>query len=213
MIREELGSERGENRALLALALTVVALLAAAGVAAAPASARSTWLCRPGLAKNPCLSNETATVEFGNGSFFVEHAHPARNPPIDCFYVYPTVSGQATSNSNLKVEPAETHVAINQASRFSQVCAIYAPMYPQLTLAAEIREAGSRAFNSKQVARAYAGVRRAWQEYLTRYNHGRGVVLIGHSQGAGMLRELIKNEIDSNPAQREAARFRVADGW
>jgi Protein of unknown function (DUF3089) len=189
-------------RALLALALSVVAPLAAAGVTAASASAETTWLCKPGLAKDPCLSNETATVEFGNGSSLVEHAHPARNPPIDCFYVYPTVSGQATSNSNLKIEPGETQVAINQASRFSQVCRVYSPMYRQLTIAAEVKEGGSGAFNPKQVATAYAGVLSAWHEYLARYNHGRGVVLIGHSQGAGMLRELMKNEIDPNPAQR-----------
>ncbi len=190
-------------RALVALALSVVALLVAAGVTAASASAKTTWLCKPGLANNACLSNETATVEFANGSSLVEHAHPARNPPVDCFYVYPTVSGQTTSNSNLKIEPGETQIAISQASRFSQVCKVYAPMYRQLTIAAEVREAGSRAFNPKQVATAYAGVRSAWHEYLARYNHGRGVVLIGHSQGAGMLRELIKNEIDPNPPKRK----------
>src|SRR5689334_17049937 len=67
------------------------------GLAAASASATGTvWLCKPGLANNPCLSSETATVELGNGSSFVEHAKPATNPPIDCFYVYPTVSGQTT---------------------------------------------------------------------------------------------------------------------
>ena len=32
-------------------------------------------------------------------------------------------------------------------------------------------------------------------------NKGRGVVLIGHSQGSGMLTQLIKNEIDGKPIQ------------
>jgi hypothetical protein len=52
------------------------------------------------------------------------------------------------------------------------------------------------------VATAYAGVLSAWHEYLAKFNNGRGVVLIGHSQGSGMLRELIKNEVDTHAAQR-----------
>ncbi len=42
----------------------------------------------------------------------------------------------------------------------------------------------------------------AWQEYLAKYNDGRGVVLIGHSQGALLLKQLIKEQIDPNPALR-----------
>jgi len=41
----------------------------------------------------------------------------------------------------------------------------------------------------------------AWNYYLAHENHGRGVVLIGHSQGSGVLMQLIKNEIDGKPVQ------------
>ena len=34
-------------------------------------------------------------------------------------------------------------------------------------------------------------------------NHGRGVVLIGHSQGSALLIQLIKNEIDGKPVQAQ----------
>jgi len=44
-------------------------------------------------------------------------------------------------------------------------------------------------------------VRDAWNYYLAHYNHGRGVVLVGHSQGSGVLLALIKNEIDGKPVQ------------
>jgi hypothetical protein len=182
------------HRARLLAAVSAAALIVS-GLVAGAASAETTWLCKPGLANNPCESNLTATVQLGNGSSFVEHAQPASNPPIDCFYVYPTVSGQTTPNSNLNVEPEETQVAIDQASRFSQVCKVYAPMYPQLTIDAELAEVGSGAFNPEQVATAYAGVLSAWHEYLAKYNRGRGVVLIGHSQGAGMLIHLMRQEI------------------
>ena len=41
----------------------------------------------------------------------------------------------------------------------------------------------------------------AWNYYLAHENHGRGVVLIGHSQGSGVLTQLISNEIDGKPVQ------------
>jgi hypothetical protein len=173
-------------------------LLMAWGSSAASA-AGTVWLCKPGLANNPCLSSETATVELGNGSSFVEHAKPASNPPIDCFYVYPTVSGQATPNANVAIEPEETAIAVSQASRFSQVCKVYAPVYPQVTLAVAF---GQVAPAPEGEAIAYAGVLAAWQEYLAKYNHGRGVVLIGHSQGAEILTQLIQEQIEPNPTLR-----------
>ena len=50
--------------------------------------------------------------------------------------------------------------------------------------------------------KAYSGVAEAFAEYLARYNRGRGVVLIGHSQGAVLLETLIKFEFDGNPLLR-----------
>jgi hypothetical protein len=41
----------------------------------------------------------------------------------------------------------------------------------------------------------------AWRHYLANDNQGHGVVLIGHSQGAGLLRELVRREIDGQPAE------------
>jgi hypothetical protein len=178
----------------LACALVVPAL------AAGSASAETTWLCRPGLASNPCLNSEEATVRLDGGATFVEHPQPADNPPIDCFYVYPTVSGQFAFNANEKVEPEETAIAESQASRFSQVCKVYAPMYPQLTLPALNGFLGKVPPESGAIA--FSGVLNAFLEYLGRFNNGRGFELIGHSQGSTMLKELIRRVIEPNPALR-----------
>src|ERR1700682_4418056 len=130
-------SPRAGGRIWTAGALAGTALLVS-GLAANPASAAGTvWLCKPGLANNPCEADLTTTVKLANGSSFVDkHAKPASNPPIDCFYVYPTVSSQFTPNATLSIDPEETQMAIDQASRFSQVCKVYAPIYPQLTIVA-----------------------------------------------------------------------------
>src|SRR6266487_3784410 len=183
----------------VAAALLATALGPAGTTAAAPAqqSSSTVWLCRPGLANNPCESDLTTTVVQPEGTQRVVRADPAKRPPVDCFYVYPTVSAQPTVNANLNVDPELTAVAENQAARFSQVCRVYAPVYPQLTLSA----IGGGA-NAQARATAYAGVLAGWKEYLAKYNKGRGVVFIGHSQGSGMLIQLLKTEVDPNPKLR-----------
>jgi hypothetical protein len=158
------------------------------------------WLCRPGERPDPCTADLTATVVRADGSKRRQSARAAANPPIDCFYVYPTVSRQRTANANLTIDPEETAVARAQASRFSQVCRVYAPMYPQLTLSTI--GLGGRRIDPAAVARAYVGVASAWQDYLAHDNHGRRFVLIGHSQGAAMLIALIRRVIDPDPALR-----------
>ena len=47
----------------------------------------------------------------------------------------------------------------------------------------------------------YADVRDAWNYYLQHDNKGRGVVLVGHSQGSFILIELMRQEIDGKPIQ------------
>jgi hypothetical protein len=42
----------------------------------------------------------------------------------------------------------------------------------------------------------------AWKHYIDNINDGRGVVLVGHSQGSGLLRRLIEEEIDGNERLR-----------
>jgi hypothetical protein len=167
--------------------------------ASASAPSNTVWLCRPGLPNNPCESDLTTTVLSADGTSTVQQVPLAADPPIDCFYVYPTVSGQATQNANLSIDPEERAVALQQAARFSQVCKVYAPMYRQMTLMT-ITTAGQ----DTQAARdlAYGDVLSAWQDYMAHYNSGRGVVFIGHSQGTMMLTRLLTSEIDPDASAR-----------
>ena len=156
------------------------------------------WLCRPGLASNPCISNLTTTVVGPSGASHEQRTPVPKNPPIDCFYVYPTVSAQTTVNANLDIDPQERAVANLQASRFSADCRVYAPMYPQVTLSA----LGGGATQANLLI-AYNGVLAAWKDYLANFNKGRGVVFIGHSQGASMLIRLLKSQVDPKSAVRK----------
>ncbi|HEY1449403.1 MAG TPA: DUF3089 domain-containing protein, partial [Solirubrobacteraceae bacterium] len=130
----------GRAGRLLVMALAALTLLlgVCAGGAQAAKGPKAVWLCKSGKA-DPCTQPLTSTVVTYKGGVreeTIEKAKKASKPPIDCFYVYPTVSEQEGPNANLEVEPQETQIAIDQASRFSQDCKVYAPMYRQLTLSA-----------------------------------------------------------------------------
>jgi hypothetical protein len=165
----------------------------------ASVAADTVWLCRPGLAGNPCAGSLYATVVNAGGSASVQQIAPATDPPIDCFYVYPTVSRQKGTNATLTIDPEERAVAVAQAAQFSQVCNVYAPMYPQLTLAAIAKPAS---IGITSALTAYQGVWSAFRDYMANYNRGRGIVFIGHSQGAFMLTALLRTELDGVPRVR-----------
>jgi hypothetical protein len=151
------------------------------------------WLCRPGLPNDPCTASLKATVINSNGSTHVVSYEPASNAPIDCFYVYPNISLQRGDNADLSIDPQETAIAQLEASPFSRVCRVYAPVYRE-----DIDE--STGEGPENIAQA--SVLAAWRDYLTHYNDGRGVVLIGHSEGSFQLYQLIKTQIDPVPQVR-----------
>jgi len=196
---------------MMAASLTALTALAALGLLLNPtqcaAAAASTsdysnsdvWLCRPGRT-DACSAPQDATIVAADGTLSREVFHAAKNPPIDCFYVYPTVSTQATANSDLTITMAEKNVVNAQFARFASKCRLFAPMYRQVTLTAlRAMMAGKPMAVDRDLG--YGDVVAAWNYYLAHDNKGRGVVLVGHSQGSGVLARMIKEEIDGKPVQ------------
>jgi hypothetical protein len=196
--------------------MRILSLIAAAGLAAAaPLPAQTpaapdytkvaTWLCLPGRA-DVCSTPLATTALNPNGYGSVGKSSVAKDPPVDCFYVYPTVSQDPGLNSDLNVSE-EKRAAEEQFARFASVCRTFAPIYRQMTIGAVV--AFSTGANIEQAAAlAYRDVAAAWHNYLATRNEGRPFVLIGHSQGSLMLQMLIANEIEKNPAL--AARMKLA---
>jgi hypothetical protein len=187
--------------------LAVVLLVVPARAAATP---RTVWLCKPGLATNPCVGDLTANVVGPDGGTQTERTPVARKPRIDCFYVYPTVSNQPTVNADRTIDPELSVVAQAQASRFSSVCRVFAPVYRQVTRSGLLSGGLAR----EKLSIGYADVLTAWRAYLRNHNRGRGVVLIGHSQGTGMLVRLAQEQIDRRPAvRRRLVSALLLGGW
>src|SRR5262249_2791872 len=140
-------SHPGGNVFKIAFAAAVVAASVSSGVAlaqtppAAPAQAvqpseppkpndyaqKQSWLCRPDLTsadKNACDIDLSTTVVAADGTLTREAFKPNANAPIDCFYVYPTISTDPTPNADMNPDPAEMNVIKQQAARFNAVCKV-----------------------------------------------------------------------------------------
>ena len=171
---------------------------AAAYAAAAPDYALGqNWLCLPGR-RDACTVPLATTDIAADGTVTRSEHRAAGDPAFDCFYVYPTVSDDPTPNSDLVDNDEERRVIMLQAAPFQQACRVFAPLYRQVTLTDLRRGIATGTFSGDRTM-AYRDVLAAWNEYLANHNDGRGVALIGHSQGAGVLANLIAEEIDGEP--------------
>jgi hypothetical protein len=124
---------------------------------------------------------------------------------IDCFYVYPTVD----TLPNIVPAPSDEEFAqaIAQVGMLAPDCRVFVPTYRQRTLP-EL----ALALITKippDYSTAFGDVAQAFQYYWDHDNtdpvtgRRRGVVLLGHSQGAAALTALIQNEFDGKPAMRQ----------
>jgi pimeloyl-ACP methyl ester carboxylesterase len=86
-----------------------------------------------------------------------------------------------------------------QTARYSRDCRVFAPVYRQVTIQGLLQPS---TVTPEMREQGYADVVEAWHAYLKHFNHGRGVVLIGHSQGTFVLRRLIREEIDPKASER-----------
>ncbi len=94
---------------------------------------KENWLCRPDIEdeSNVCQWDLSTTIVFADGTTQLEESPTAENQPVDCFYVYPTVSEDVSDNSDL-VADAEIDVTYIQAARYRSVCKMFVPLYRQI---------------------------------------------------------------------------------
>lgn len=160
------------------------------------------WLCGPGAATDDrCKRADLdVTVVRADGTTEVRKSGSADDAKFDCFYVYPTVNftGGPGNDETMAADTAvEDSVTRAQAARFREVCRVYAPLYRQMTISGFASQD-----RDKLQAIAYGDVRNAFKHYMAKWNQGRPVLLIGHSQGSGLLDQLLKDEFDGDATAR-----------
>lgn len=120
--------------------------------------------------------------------------------PVDVFYVHPTTYLGRDWNGPMgdaALDASTDAVATKiQASAFNGCCAVYAPRYRQANGIAFTQPTKS---GEQAIALAYGDVRTAFGEFLARRDPARPFFLVGHSQGAYLLRRLLEKAITGTP--------------
>lgn len=160
------------------------------------------WLCRPGNDPDECDINQDATELLADGSRKVIKHQKAEDPKFDCFYVYPTVKltsdGPMTDFSDVSIT---LDPLLNQAARFNRICRVYAPLYRQNGVVPGA--GGAPTMGSTGFDLGLQDVRDAFKYFVEHLSQGRKFVLMGHSQGTGMLTSTIAMDVDPKSELRD----------
>ena len=183
-------------------AISMILAAMAMGIPSNDYALEQNWLCRPDR-RDACTVPRDTTAIASDGTMTTLPFKAAVKPEADCFYVYPTVSFDDGGNSDMVANEEERRVIEAQFARFAAQCRTFAPLYRQVTLTAlRAAMAGQQKWAPDRDL-GYSDVREAWRHYLKHDSRGRPFVLIGHSQGAGILKRLVAEEIEGRPeAQR-----------
>lgn len=124
----------------------------------------------------------------------------------DVFFVHPTTAllgfkGNADlSNKNINDATDEGPMKY-QASVFNGSCKVYAPRYQQAVLNNFFTKDDLESKEAFQ--KAYKDVKAAFEYYIANYNKGRPIIVAGHSQGAFLIKQLLKDFFENKPLENQ----------
>ena len=129
---------------------------------------------------------------------------PEVSKDVDVFYVYPTISRNATGAMDITNEDERALVygiIKSQASVFESSTNIFVPFYRQMSTYVHMPESGL-ATDTMEFKKGVADVEHAFDYYIQNLNNKRPFIIAGHSQGTMALIELIKNRFGNNEELR-----------
>jgi hypothetical protein len=183
---------------LFLFSMPVINIPAETAATAPDYSRPSNWVCQPG-SDDVCTKGLDVKAVFPDGRMELRPFKPDADPAIDCFYVYPTISLEDRAYADLADSPEIQKVVKWHAGMLSSRCRVFAPLYRQATIK-HLQEQLS-GHEAEESDMPYQDVSAAWDYYLKHDNHGRGVVLLGHSQGSILLQRLMVATMDGKPQQ------------
>ncbi|MFM6934221.1 MAG: DUF3089 domain-containing protein [Flavobacteriales bacterium] len=168
------------------------------------------------ISTNPCFSQEIDYSKKENwavqpGSYPNSLMSQVQDSSLweqaDVFYVYPTLlldKKDKRWNVSLNDQDQQKKVLESavkfQASAWAEAGRMYVPYYRQAHIRSYYQlEKGGR----DALLFAYEDVKNAFQYYLDHFNHGRPIILAGHSQGSTHLRMILRDFFDDKPLQSQ----------
>jgi hypothetical protein len=162
-----------------------------------------------GLLMTACVgfAGCAATSPVPDFSLSSDWAHLPKTPskPVDVFYVYPTIYGDA-SPKNMDISRQDLRATIHQllvtqAGVFTPSANLYAPYYRQVSFAA--LDSSTDMYQNPNFQIGAQDVLRAFAYYLEHYNNGRPFILAGHSQGSMALINMIRKHFNDSDLQKQ----------
>ena len=185
------------KKMLFALTMTVSTLTPFTSAHAATPPVK--WICPP-TGTTTCVGPTVTKLVPLSGATISTTYQSQVNPVADCFFLYPTASPATSWNAPNRATAWLRQTVRSMALPFTRTCRLVAPVYQQVTLA-HLSMTTATALDRAASEVAYQSVRRAWREYLKVTPSSRPVILIGFSQGAAMLAQLLRREIAPHTQQ------------
>lgn len=160
------------------------------------------WISRPGMKADPARY-------MPGGS-----PPPPETPlPVAVFFIHPTsyIDRQAW-NASLDDPTSRERAALfvkGMASPFNASAQVWVPRYRQAAIGAFLTDDPQA---DKAIDLAYGDVLAAFEVFASSVPEGEPIVLAGHSQGAFLLRRLLRDRIAGTPLARRVAAAYVM-GW
>ncbi len=136
--------------------------------------------------------------------------------PVDCFFIYPTVTLTPENGSqNISIENEEhrnkaKYSRVAQASVFEESCNLYVPYYRQMNMETYALEDQQEIATAAAVA--YEDIKAAFEYFIQNLNEERPFIIAGHSQGSIMTSMLLADVMKDEALQsRMVAAYAI--GW
>ena len=173
------------------------------------------WMCHPMNSNDRAREQSLNLIlQFPDLSIdTIKYAHPTSNTGVDIFYVYPTIDMDTipgnTAMSDIDTSYAK-YVYSLQVGIYGQYGRVFAPYYRQANIANFIHTSGSE--QAEIMDTAYRDIEASFLHYLNNYNGGNKIILIGHSQGAYLIRFLLRRLFDNDISLRSKLVVAISGG-
>jgi hypothetical protein len=173
------------------------------------------WMCHPMKTTDTARGQSLDLIlQFPDLSTdTIKYAHPTTNTGVDIFYVYPTIDMDTipgnTAISNINRRYAN-YVYSLQAGIYGQYGRVFAPYYRQANIGNFILASGPQQADIMDTA--YRDIEASFLNYLNKYNGGNKIILIGHSQGAYLMRFLLRRLFDHDLTLRSKLIVAISGG-